>query len=63
LCTVYGVEGKISKYDMCFNNANVLDSSENLATLSEYSVQDSVALYNALIQAQLIYFNKYSVEE
>jgi len=40
------------KYNKDFNNINLFDNSELLNTFVDYGMQDSVALYNALVNAQ-----------
>lgn len=49
----FGVEGKLSKYNKNFNNISLFDNPDLLNTFMNYGLQDSVALYNALINAQL----------
>jgi hypothetical protein len=62
LCKIYGVSGKLSAYNVEFNNVNVLNNEDLLRKLKVYSMQDSKCLYDALIQAQGIYFKKYNVD-
>lgn len=52
LCKTFGVEGKLGKYDKSFNSLSLFDNSELLDTFINYGMQDSVALYNALVRAQ-----------
>jgi hypothetical protein len=56
------VPGKTSKYDPKFNNISVFYNSKLFKLFKEYSLQDSIALYQALIKAQEIYFNDYIVD-
>ena len=53
LCKTFGVEGKLSKYNKNFNNISLFDNPDLLNTFMNQGLQDSVALYNALINAQL----------
>jgi len=52
LCKTFGVEGKLNKYIKAFNSLELFHNSSLLQTFVEYGMQDSVALYNALIRAQ-----------
>jgi hypothetical protein len=62
VCKQFNVVGKISKYDLRFNSISMFDNVEILEKFKEYSLQDSVALYDALIAAQKLYFDKYKVD-
>jgi hypothetical protein len=62
LCKVFQVEGKISKYNVLFNNINLFDNISLLNQFIEYSIQDSISLQKALCKAQEIYSDKYSVD-
>jgi len=62
LCKVFGVKGKLSKYDSRFNNLELFNNKELLSLFKDYSTQDSLALYQALIKAQEIYSKKHSVD-
>lgn len=62
LCKQFNVAGKISKYDMAFNNISLFDNPELLERFKEYSLQDSIALYDALMSAQKLYFDNYKVD-
>lgn len=62
LCKVFGLEGKISKYNLAFNSIDMFNNPELLAAFKKYSLQDSVCLYNALHKAQHIYCNSYFVD-
>jgi len=57
-----GVEGKLNKYDKKLNSFKILDNEKDTANFIKYSVQDSVALLNALTKAQKIYLDKYKVD-
>jgi hypothetical protein len=62
LCTNFGVIGKLSKYDPRFNNLSLFDNHELLNKFKNYSMQDSIALYQALEHAQSIYMTDYQVD-
>jgi hypothetical protein len=48
------VDGKLTDYDTRFNNINLFDNPELLKEFIIYSKQDSIALYEALEEAQNI---------
>lgn len=64
LCKVFNIPGKLSEYNPEFNNLNLLKdkNSQLFNDFINYAIQDSLSLYNALIQAQKIYFNNYGVD-
>jgi hypothetical protein len=62
ICKQFGVKGKLSEYDPLFNNIKLFENKKLLEKFKEYSLQDSIALYEALINAQELYFNKYGVD-
>jgi len=62
LCNLFGVEGKITKYDIRFNNLELFNSPRLWGLFKQYALQDSIALYKALFTAQLTYFNKFGVD-
>jgi len=62
LCKNFGVEGKSSSYNIKFNNLSLFEDNELLKEFKKYSLQDSVALLDALLKAQTIYYNKYEVD-
>jgi hypothetical protein len=59
---VFNVEGKISTYNINYNNLNILKKKYLLKDFINYSKQDSVALYNALIKAQKEFIDLHSVD-
>ena len=59
---MFGIEGKTSKYLPEFNSIDLFDKPELLKIFIDYSIQDSVALLNALNKAQEIYITKYKVD-
>jgi len=62
LCKMFKVEGKVSKYNQEFNNMTLFDNVILLDEFKTYSIQDSIALYNALIKAQEYYSNNYCID-
>jgi hypothetical protein len=56
-----GVEGKISKYDIRFNNIDLFKNVELLEQFKQYSIQDSVSLLNALNIIQDMYHSDYGI--
>jgi hypothetical protein len=62
LCKNFGVEGKLSKYNPKFNNLNLFDNPDLLKEFINYSMQDSISLYNVLEQAQSFYIINYHVD-
>lgn len=62
LCSVFKVDGKTSKYDPRFNNLDLFDNPELLKEFKAYSLQDALALYQALEKAQEIYLRDFSVD-
>lgn len=62
LCELFGLEGNTGKYLPEFNSIDLFDKPELLKRFTDYSIQDSVALLNALNKAQEIYITKYKVD-
>jgi len=62
LCEVMNVPGKTSVYNQAFNDISLFDNKELYKEFLEYSVQDSLALYNALNNAQKLYLEKYFID-
>jgi hypothetical protein len=67
LCKMFLVNGKTSPYNPNFRNINLLFSQpleENilLNEFIEYSKQDALSLYEALTQAQSLYFNNFKID-
>lgn len=62
LCKNFGVEGKISKYNIEFNNLTLFNNPKLLKEFIDYSIQDSISLYKALEVAQKIYILNYNVD-
>jgi hypothetical protein len=62
LCNIFEVKGKISNYIPEFNNLSLFNNSELLSKFIDYSIQDSISLYNALKKAQEIYLLEHNVD-
>jgi len=62
LCNIFGVVGKISKYNQLWNDIKVLDNNAMLQEFIEYSLQDSRSLWEALRLAQQQYFTDFKVD-
>jgi|ERR1700733_2009034 len=62
LCKMFGFEGKILKYNSKFRNVNFFNEPTILQEFIEYSKQDSLILFNALINAQFLYFDKFKID-
>jgi hypothetical protein len=59
------LELKVKYLSIILNSANtieVLRDPQLLKEFKEYSIQDSVALYDALAEAQTLYLNNYSTD-
>lgn len=61
LCEVFGVKGKISKYNTEFNNINLFNDITQLKLFKLYAKQDTIALYNALTEARKIYAQDWDI--
>lgn len=59
---MFGVEGKLTPYNPKFNNLDLFNNSELLQEFINYSLQDAKSLFQALLNAQLLYFNKFKVD-
>jgi hypothetical protein len=62
ICKQFGVKGKLSDYKAEFNTIDVFKDSELLEEYKKYGMQDSIALYNALINAQELYFEQFNID-
>jgi hypothetical protein len=62
LCKQFNVEGKLSKYKEEYNSIDLFNDHILLEEFKAYSMQDSVALYNALYNAQELNYNKYRID-
>jgi hypothetical protein len=59
---MFVVEGKLTSYNPKFKNISLFNNSELLQEFINYSLQDAKSLYEALLNAQHIYFNKFKVD-
>ncbi len=62
LCGLFGVEGKLTKYNNRFNSIELFNSPVIWGLFKKYALQDAISLYKALFTAQLIYFDKFGVD-
>jgi len=62
LCINFNVPGKISKYNPDFNSLALFDKPDLLDQFKTYSLQDSISLLNALLEAQKIYLAQHNVD-
>lgn len=62
LCKTFKVEGKTQEYNQKFNSLDLFNNESLLEEFKEYSLQDSIALYQALEKAQQIYVENYGVD-
>ena len=62
LCKNFDVVGKTSKYNEEFNSISLFDNQQLLKEFLDYSLQDSNSLFNALTNAQELYFHDYKVD-
>jgi len=56
------LEGKLSNYDIRFNDISLFNSAKLWGNFKKYALQDAISLYQALITAQAIYFNNYNID-
>jgi hypothetical protein len=62
LCELFGVTGKLIPYDPRFNNISLFNNHNLLILFKQYSLQDSISLYQALTKAQMIYFDLFKID-
>lgn len=62
LCEVFGVEAKISKYNPKYNNFYLFKDDILLIDFKEYSLQDSLCLYQALFESHKLYLSQYNID-
>jgi hypothetical protein len=62
LCSMFGVEGKLTSYNPNFNNLELFNNLSLLQEFINYSLQDAKSLYEALFYAQNMYFNNFKVD-
>ena len=61
MCKSLKIKGKTSKYDVKFNNINLFKDINLLEEFKDYSLQDSICLFNALDSLQDLYHNEYGI--
>jgi hypothetical protein len=61
LCQMFGVEGKLTAYNPKFSNLELFNNPNLLQEFVNYSLQDAKSLYEALFNAQNMYFMLYHV--
>ena len=59
LCGIFNVTGKSNVYKEEYSNIQVFSNPALLQEFISYGMQDSIALYNALVKAQELYHSKY----
>lgn len=64
LANIFNVEGKFSKYNIEFNSLELFkeNNHELLNKFKQYSLQDSITLFKALIEAQILYISLYNID-
>jgi hypothetical protein len=61
-CEMFGVKGKLIPYDLRFNDLSLFTKPKLWHSFKKYALQDSIALYQALVTAQAIYYNDFKVD-
>ena len=61
LCKVFNNEGKLNSYKIEYNSINLFYNKILLEEFKNYSLQDSIALLETLIKAQLIYMKDFNI--
>ena len=62
LCKIFNVDGKTNKYKAVYNSLQMFKDVELLNEFTEYALQDSKALFDALINAQKEFIDKHHVD-
>jgi DNA polymerase type B, organellar and viral len=62
LCKNFNVKGKVSKYNQDFIHFDLFDNEYLFNLFKQYSLQDSVALFDPLMEAQKLYISLYNVD-
>jgi DNA polymerase type B, organellar and viral len=62
LCEMFGVEGKSTSYNSMFKNLELLKKPQILEEFIKYSLQDAKSLFEALFNAQKLYYTKFGVD-
>jgi hypothetical protein len=62
LCEIFGVTGKLDKYNPLFNKISLFENDMLLNQFIEYSKRDSLCLLKALLEAQDIYIREHNID-
>jgi len=62
LCNTFKIKGKLSNYDIRFNNIDLFNNPRLFHSFKDFAAQDSLALYEALRMAKNIYFRNFRVD-
>jgi DNA polymerase type B, organellar and viral len=62
LCSILNLPGKTSKYNPEFHNLSLFDKPSLLDEFKDYSLQDSVSLFNCIFKLQDMYLRDYQVD-
>ena len=62
LCKNFGVKGKLSAYNPDYNELTIFNNIELYNELLNYAVQDSIGLLEALLTAQKLYMEDFSID-
>ena len=62
MCEIFNVEGKLSENKKDFNNKNIFKNDVLLNEFINYSKQDSIALYYALIEGHKYFLRLHNVD-
>jgi hypothetical protein len=62
LCSVFEVQGKLTEYNLEFNNLVLFKDRAKLLKFIKYCKQDTISLFNALSQAQSKFISDYNID-
>ena len=62
LCKLFDIKGKLSEYKTEYNSKELFKNEDLYLEFKSYAFQDSLILYQALVNAQKIYLDKYSID-
>ena len=62
LANIFSIEGKLGCYKPEYNSIDLFNNTQLLEEFIKYGCQDSKCLYDSLICAQKLYFDKYHVD-
>lgn len=62
LCSILNIPGKISKYNPKFHSIDLFSDLNLLKEFKQYSMQDSIALFDCILNLQELYLQKYNVD-